>query len=296
MSPATEHGPYRAGPGILLYSAGILFFALNDALGKWLVGDYAVSQILFLRSIGAGIILAGLVWRSRATLSANGSVALHGLRVLCAAADSFAFYYACRDLPLADVMTYYMAAPLIIVALSGPVLGERVGPARWMAVVTGFVGVLIALQPSRAAFSPSALIGLGGAAMFATSATITRKLRSTPWLTLVTYQFIGSGLVGLLGSAFAWTSPSARDVGLMFTVGIVSMASFIAITKALSLVSASLLAPFHYTSIVWAVLLGWLVWGDVPALSTTIGVLVIVGSGLFALYPEPQGAHRDDVV
>ena len=102
-----------AGLGVLLYLAGVVMFAFNDALGKWLVKDYGVGQLMLLRTIGAGVVLAPMVLSLRAKLIDPRRPGLQVLRILCAAADTFAFYYATRTMPLADVMTFYMATPLI---------------------------------------------------------------------------------------------------------------------------------------------------------------------------------------
>ena len=273
-----------------LFSLGIFFFALNDALGKWLVADYSVGQLLFLRTIGAVFVLGPLLWRHGASLRVEDQLALHVGRILCMAADTYSFYFSTKFLPLADVMTFYLAAPIMITALSGTLLGERVGPFRWAAVCIGFVGVVIALKPTGASFSVPALIALFGSSMFASAVTITRKLRDTHWMVLVTWQFVGAGLIGGAASAFAWTAPGLVDLGLMFLVGIVSIGCFICITKALSLAPASLLAPFHYTSIIWAVILGWAIFGDVPGANVLSGSGVIIASGLAVLYHERRGA------
>jgi S-adenosylmethionine uptake transporter len=275
--------PAATTAGILLYSLGIFCFAVNDALGKWLITDYSAGQLMALRAVGASAVLAVIVWRRGASLRIEGQYGLHVLRILCSAGDTFAFYFATRALPLADVMTFYMAGPLIIVALSAPVLGERVGLVRWLAVGIGFLGVVVALRPGQGIVAPSALIAIGGAGLFALSITITRKLRATNWLTLTTYQVVGTGIAGALTAGWGWVMPSATDLGLMFAVGIISMGCFMGLTKALALAPASLLAPFQYASIVWAVLMGWAVWGDIPGTATLTGVAVIIASGFFAL-------------
>src|SRR5271169_1368227 len=112
-----------AGLGVVLYLAGIAMFAVNDALGKWLVADYGVGQLMLLRSIGAGAVLAPMMLALRVSVIDARQAPLQILRVLCMAADTFAFFYATRFMPLADVMTFYMAAPLIVTALSAPLLG-----------------------------------------------------------------------------------------------------------------------------------------------------------------------------
>jgi len=274
------------GLGIAFYLVGVFFFALNDALGKWLVADYAVGQMLVLRSIGAGIVLLPMVWQMRVNPFDFGQWRLQILRIVCMAGDTFAFYYSTRTMPLADVMTFYMAAPLIITALSAPLLGERVEPFRWAAVLAGFVGVVIALQPSAAILSSASPIALFGAVMFGLSATVTRRLRRTHWLPLVLWQFVGAGIIGGATIPFAWTTPDLLDLCLLFLVGIVSMLCFVCITRALALSPAAMLAPFQYSAMLWATLLGWMVWRDVPTLPIVVGNLVIIASGLFVIYRD----------
>ena len=275
-----------AGAGIALYSAGVLLFSVNDALGKWLVGSYGVGELMMLRTLGAALVLVPLVVRHRPNLDVRGEAGLHALRIGCMALDACCFYLATRTLPLADVMTFYLAAPLIITALSAVLLGERVGPFRWGAVLFGFCGVVIALRPSGAAVSPGALVALLGATMFGSAITITRRLRRTHWLTLTVWQFAGAGAVGTALAPLGWATPTPLDVGLMAVVGFASIGCFICITRSLSLAPASLLAPFQYASIVWAAILGFLVFGDVPGPSVVLGSMVIIASGLAVFWRE----------
>ena len=268
------------GLGVALYLAGIFMFAVNDALGKWLVADYGVGQLMMLRSIGAGAVLAPMALTLRVDLFDARQAPLQALRVLITAVDTFLFYYATRYMPLADVMTFYMATPLIVTALSAPLLGEKVDRFRWIAVTIGFVGVLIALRPSRQLFSEVAPLALFGAVMFALGQTITRQLRRTHWLPLVLWQFVGGGLIGAATIPFAWTPPTAFDVGLMFLVGAVSMISFIFIVRALALAPASALAPLQYSAILWAAIMGWLVWRDAPTFPIVLGAAIIVGNAI----------------
>jgi S-adenosylmethionine uptake transporter len=283
MSPAPPGGNTT---GILLYSLGVFFFALNDALGKWLAADYTVGQLMLLRTTGAVLILGPLIWQTGAALFRREQMGLQIARVLFMAADTYAFYFSTKALPLADVMTFYMAAPLIITALSVPLLGEKVGVFRWAAVSAGFVGVVIALEPTGAAVSPSALIALFGAVMYALAVTVTRSLRDTHWLQLVFWQFAGAGLIGAVTSPFGWVTPSLLDLSLMFLLGIVAIVCFISITRALARTQTSVLAPFQYAAIVWAGILGWMIWGDIPTWNIVLGNVIIVASGLVIFYRE----------
>jgi S-adenosylmethionine uptake transporter len=282
-----------AGLGIVLYLAGVGFFALNDALGKWLVADYSVGQLMMLRSIGAGVVLAPMILSLRVNVIDPRRPWLQALRVVCAAVDTFAFYYATRTMPLADVMTFYMATPLITTAMSAVLLGEHVERFRWIAVLVGFVGVLIALRPSPQMFSWGAPIALFGATSFALSQTLTRELRGIHWLPLVFWQFVSGGLLGAATVPWAWTTPGLFDLGLMFLVGVVAMGCFICLVRALALAPASVLAPLQYSAIVWAAILGWLIWHDAPTLPILIGNAVIIGSGL---YVATRGAKVAEMV
>ena len=273
--------PAAPGLGVALYLLGVFLFALNDALGKWLVVDYGVGQMVMLRSIGAAIVLAPMIASMGVDLFDFSQWRLKIVRILAMAADTFSFYLATRYMPLADVMTFYMASPLIVVALSAPLLGERVERFRWIAVLIGFVGVMVALRPSPSMFSWASLLALFGASMFALGQVATRKLRRMHWLQLIVWQFAGAGLIGATTTPFAWTTPGGFDLGLMFLLGVVSMICFIFITRALSMARAAVLAPLQYTSIVWATIIGWLVWRDTPTWPIVLGNAIIIGSGLY---------------
>jgi S-adenosylmethionine uptake transporter len=274
--------PTTADLGVGLYLTGVFLFAVNDALGKWLVADYGVGQLMMLRSIGAAFLLGPMALSLRPSLFSVPQVHLQVLRVVCMAADTFSFYRATRYMPLADVT-----------ALSAPLLGERVERFRWIAVAIGFVGVLIALRPSPQMFSWASPFALFGASMFAMGQTLTRKLRDAHWLQLTVWQFVGGGLIGAATVPFAWTTPGAFDLGLMALVGIVSMFCFILITRALGLARAAVLAPLQYSAILWAAIMGWLVWRDAPTLPIIIGNAVIIGGGL---YLAARGRMEGDAV
>ena len=273
--------PAAPGLGVAFYLLGVFLFALNDAMGKWLVADYGVGQLMMLRSVGAGLVLAPMIASLRVDVFDFEQAPLQILRIVCMAADTFSFYWATRSMPLADVMTFYMAAPLIITALSAPLLGETVERFRWVAVAIGFLGVLIALRPSSHLFSWGAPVALFGATMYALGQTITRKLRRTHWLPLVVWQFAGAGVIGAATIPFVWRTPSGFDLALMFLVGVVSMACFVFITRALAMTRAAVLAPLQYSAIVWAAIMGWIVWRDTPTWPIVLGAGIIIGSGLF---------------
>jgi S-adenosylmethionine uptake transporter len=284
LSPKTELGRHSLGIG--LYLTGVFFFAVNDALGKWLVASYGVGEMLFIRAVGAVIVLVPLALYLGVSLKLDGNRWLHVLRIVMQTVDSFCFYYSTRYLPLADVMTFYMAGPIIVTAISALVLGERVGPYRWTAVVVGFVGVVVALAPTGEAFHPAALVALLGSTCFAVSLAMTRKFRDNHPFSLVAWQYIGSGLIGAAISPLGWATPGPLDFALLLLLGIVSAGCFLMIAKALALAQASLLAPFQYSAILWAAIFGWMFWANVPTLQIVIGNAILIASGLFVFYRE----------
>ena len=276
--------------GIAFYLLAIFFFALNDALGKWLVADYSVGQLLALRAIGAAFVLGPMAWRLKVDLTDKRRLWLQTARVLVMALDTYCFYYATRTMPLADVMTFYMAAPIIITALSALLLGEEVEPLRWGAIALGFLGVVVALKPSTQILATASPLALLGATMYGLGQTITRALRGAHWLHLVVWQFGGAGLIGAATLPFAFVMPGLFDLMLMFLLGVVAMVCFMFMTKALALTPASVLAPFQYTAILWATIMGWLVWRDGLSLPVALGNALIIASGLVVLSAERRRA------
>ena len=278
-----------AGIGFMLF--GIFMFSLNDVMGKWLVATYSVGQVLLIRSAAALLILIPLAWRGGlAELRAVPHPGLQLVRILLSTIEVAAFYWAVIYLPLADVMTFYLAAPLYVAGLAALMLGEKLDAARIGAVALGFVGVLITLRPSEASLSAPALIALAGSVIFAFLMIVTRRLRGTSDTTLVLGQTLGAFLLGLVAAPFAWVPPSALDLGLLSLLGIVAMAAHICVTRSLKLAPASVVTPYQYTLLVWAIVFGYFVFGDVPHLWMLVGAAVIVAAGLFLLLAERRSA------
>ena len=203
--------------------------------------------------------------------------------------DTAFFYAAVVYLPLADVMSFYMAGPIYVAALSHLLLGEKVGWRRWVAILLGFCGVLIMLKPSSAAFSLSSSFALAGSIAFAFAIILNRRLRGTSDTNLVTWQTLGTLVGGGVLTIGAWQTPSALDFGAMLLLGIVSCGAHLMITRALKLAPASTLAPLHYTLLLWAVVFGLVFFGDVPGPRILIGSGIVVLAGLFIF-------HRQKVV
>ena len=268
---------------------GILLFALNDVLGKWLVATYSVGQVLLIRSAAALVMLAPFLWSAgvRPLLAVERPL-LQAFRVIVTSFEVYAFYFAVIYLPLADVMTYWLAAPIYVAALSPLLLGESVGWRRWTAIFAGFVGVVIALEPSAATLTMPALISILGSFAFAFMMLSGRALRGTPDVTLVFWQSVGAVVLGAATAPLGWVTPTAFDFGLLALLGVVAMVAHLCVTRALKLADAATVTPFQYTLLLWAIVFGWLVFGDVPRPAMLIGAAIIVAAGLFIFFREQK--------
>lgn len=266
---------------------GILIFALNDVMGKWLVGTYSVGQVLMFRSAAALLVLLPFVRsEGRWTIFGGGKPGLQAMRVVLATAEVALFYWAVAYLPLADAMTYYLAAPIYVAAMSPFLLGEKVGWRRWSAIAVGFGGVLVALQPTAASFTLPSLIAFSGSFAFALMMITGRVLKGVPDLTLIFWQMFGALVAGAALAPIGWVTPSMRDLGLLALLGIVANVAHVCITRALKLGDATTVTPFTYTTLIWAILFGYLVFGDVPESRMLLGAGVIVGAGIYILWRE----------
>jgi len=183
-------------------------------------------------------------------------------------------------------VTFYLAGPIYVTALSVVLLGERVGWRRWGAVMVGFVGVVLALRPSAASFTLPALIALGGSIFFAVLMVTTRMLRHTSEMVLISGQVGATLLFGAMFAPFRWVTPSLRDFLLLSLFGVVSIAALACVNRSLKLAPASVVVPYQYTMIVWAVVLGNVVFGDAPDLFTLAGAAIIIAAGLYIFWRE----------
>ncbi len=278
--------------GIALMAGGIFLFAVNDALGKWLVATYTVGQVLLLRSIAALVLLAPFIWHEAQTFRTAPRWGLQALRAAFATIEVACFYWAVAYLPLADVMTYYLAGPIFVTAIAGAVLREPVGWRRWTAVLIGFAGVLIALRPGAGTMSWPSLIALTGSLTFSLSMVCTRYLRGTGATVLVTTQTVSALALGLALAPFGWVTPDAGDLALLFLLGTVAMIAHVFVNQSLVLAPASTVVPYQYTTIIWAIVFGYAVFGDVPDAWMLTGAAVIIGAGLFILLRDRRLARR----
>jgi drug/metabolite transporter (DMT)-like permease len=273
-------------------AAGLLF-ACMDAASKKLGQDYPVLQILWVRFLPLALISAWLAARQHVRGLVTRHFWLQSLRSLLFVTEIGVFVFAIRILPLADAHAMMAVAPLLVTALSVPLLGEQVGIRRWTAVGIAFVGVLIILRPGFAALEPVALLPLLAAAMWALYQVLTRIVtRRDPPLTTLFYSVI-FGTVGLtLLVPFVWRAPDALAWALLAFAAITGACGHYLLIMALQLTPAAVLQPLSYMVLVWATLVGFVVFGDLPDGPTVLGAAIIVASGLYVVARERRLARR----
>jgi drug/metabolite transporter (DMT)-like permease len=277
-----------AGIGLML--GAIFVFSLNDALGKWLAASYDAPQILLFRSIAGLLLLLPVVrrmgWRAFVEVERPW---LQALRVAMGVGETAMFYWAVRYLPLADTMTYYLAGPIYVTILAAVFLGEKVGWRRWLAVLIGFVGVLIALGPSTESMGWPALIAFAGSVIYSGFLIITRLLRRTHDTVMASWQMAAGLIFGMVGTPFTWVTPSSWvDILLIALLGVGGLIATIGVNRSLAVAPASVVVPYQYTMIVWAATFGYVFFGNVLSPQTTIGAAVIVCAGLFIFFREQR--------
>ena len=283
--------------GILFMLAAITLYSTLDALAKWTVTIYGAAQFLLIRSTTSVAVLLPFVARNNfAALKNVPRPGLQAVRVVLSITEVMLFFTAIYYLPLAETITCYLSAPIIVVALSAIFLGEKVGWRRWLAVLVGFVGVLIAMRPSTSSISWGALIAIAGAFCSAVLMIVTRQLRGTSQTFLAFSQIIGTLLFGAVVAPFQWVTPQWTHVGIFLLAGIVSVSALLCANRSLTLAPASVLAPYKFTAIFFAAAFGYLVFGDIPPLTTVIGAVIIVGSGLYIFMRERKLSRAEPVV
>jgi drug/metabolite transporter (DMT)-like permease len=279
--------------GIGLMLASVTLFSLNDAIGKWLVKDYPVGQALLIRSVVALVLLAPFLWRGGLSVfTAAPRPGLQILRAVISTTEVVCFFWSVGYLPLADVMTFYLAGPIYVTALAPFVLGEHVGWRRWAAVLIGFAGVLLALKPSAAALTTPALVALTGSLLYSGLLILTRVLRNTANVVLVSMQIVTTALFGLAMAPLGWVTPRPGDFALMVLFGVLGMGGLACLNMSLKRAPASVVVPYQYTMIVWGVVLGYFIFGDEPKAHVLAGAAIIIAAGLFIFFREQRASEK----
>ena len=278
----------RPALGIALMLAGIAGFAVMDATIKWLTADYSVAQVVALRSwFGLPLLCLFALYGGGVKSLKTRRPLVHLGRYLLVLALSFGFFWALSQMKLVDAIAITFAAPIFITALSVPLLKEAVGLHRWVAIGVGFCGVLAMLRPGMGVFQWAALVVLGSVVVYALLMITTRAFKSTEsTASLMLYPQLGMSLTGIVLAPFFWVTPSLVDFGLFALAGIFGSVGVMCVTHAFRLGPVAVISPFEYSALIWATLLGYFLWGELPDAITLVGAAIVISSGLYIIYRE----------
>lgn len=262
---------------------GIAKYVTHSLNGVQVAWGYFLAMLISLLAYNAwrGTGLAQLARTTRPLLQIT--------RAACLVGSLSCLFYSLRFLPLAEATSISFMSPLFIVALAGPALGERVAWNRWAAVLVGLAGALLVMRPGSALFQWAALYPLVGAFFFALFNIVTKRLggADNPMTTLF-YTFAGGTLLLCAALPFVWRTPGPADWSWLMLSGALGVVAHFSIVRALGYANASLLAPINYIRLVWAIAIGFLVFGQLPDALALVGGAAVIGSGLYVIYSANQ--------
>jgi drug/metabolite transporter (DMT)-like permease len=282
--------PQATAKGILLMLMSLFMLTCSDAATKWLGADYPAGQIICFRAVFSLLPIMIMI-------TFRGGIA--SLAIIDRRGQAWrAFYFAVGSsliaismivLPIADAAAILYAGPLIITALAVPMLKERVGWRRWTAIAAGFAGIVIMLRPTPSAIQWLGLLPLAAAFCSSMRDIYARRLGTSESAnSMMFWSAVATVLLGGVSLPFAWTTPITVDWGLLAVSGILIGVAHYLMIEAYRICEAATIAPFKYSGILWAVLFGYFVWGDIPDAFILSGGALVIASGLYILNRETQ--------
>jgi len=280
----------RNGLGIALMLGCGVALVLQDVFTKLLTQKYPIGEVIYYRSLFSFIVIAAVVWHA-------GGIASLGvrnwrgllLRTVVAVAAMWFIVTSFWLLPIADVVIILFMGPIFTTALATPLLGEQVGLRRWAAVGVGFVGALIMIRPTGFQFQTLLLIPLGTALATALRDIVTRKVTATDSSTAILfYSMVGVTLSGLLSMPFQWRAYDWADTHMFLAAGLLGGMAHYLMIQSFRYAEVSVVSPFKYVNVIWAIILGYLVFGDLPAAHMVAGAVLVVVAGLYILHRETR--------
>ena len=282
--------------GALFMAISMAGFTINDAITKTMVETMNQGQVMLVRGVFATAMIGLLAW-SKGALKAPGQAAhpMIGLRVVCELGGTVTFLLALAQMPLANVSAVLQALPLAVTMGAALVLGEGVGWRRWLAIAAGFTGVLIIVRPGFEGFNAYSLLALVCVLFCAARDLATKRIPGeVPTLLIST---VTAGAVTIAGGFLivpfgGWTPMTFNETGLLFGASVLLIIGYQFIIMSMRTGEISFVAPFRYTALLWAIVLGFLLFGDVPDAAMIAGAAIVVGSGLYTLYREQVVGRR----
>jgi len=296
----TDRAPRRPDNlrGLLLMALAFFVFAAADTQAKFLTGSFHPMQIVWTRQLGllTGVVVL-LILKGPSILKTRHP-SLQVLRGMLAVISATAFIYALRYVPLADAVAVSFVAPFMVTIMGALLLGEKVGLRRWSAVTIGFVGTLIVIRPGLGVVHPAVFLVVAAATAFALRQILSRVLATTDrTATTVAYTAIASVLLLSAPLPFFWKTPEAGwELALLAGMAACAALGELLVIRALEIAQAIVLAPVHYSLIIWGTFYGWLVFDQLPDRWTWLGAAIIVATGLYIMVREwklARAATRD---
>lgn len=280
--------------GIAAIVMAMLLFAVMDSCAKALLERYPTTQVVWARFASQTFLISVIFLPSLWRRMQSANLPVQVLRSVFHLAATASFFLALNFMPLAEAVAVFEVSPLLITILAALVLREHVGPRRWAGVVIGLMGALVIIRPGLDVFQPAALLPLLAASCMAGFQISTRFLGGADsiWTTM-----IWSGGVGFVVTSavvpFYWVTPTLADAALMATFGWIGFLGHTCLVYALAQAPASVLAPYNYVGFIWASLLAFLIFGEVPDSVTLLGAGIIIGAGVYVWYRERVRALSD---
>ena len=293
-APELHHHPVK---GVAFMLAGTVFFALADALGKWLTALYPLFQVSWLRSVMGLLLVGGVALASGQGMQLRTRRPVpHLLRSLVSIGLSLGIFYGLRSIPLAEFVAIIFTTPIMLAVLSPWLLGESVSGRTWAAVTLGFVGILLVVRPIPGHFHVAHFTTLGIALTTALLAISARTLsRTETGLSLNFYIYPGNVLFAAWFAWRDWMPMDALSWLLMLMLGVTATVALWCLIQAMRCARPAMVAPLDYVRLVWTILLGFYVWGEVPVAATWAGMLIIVTCGAYVMTHSgllPAGGGR----
>ncbi|MDY0881917.1 DMT family transporter [Dongia soli] len=297
---ARQDRPLRA---IFYMNGAVLIFTGMDAIVKAISGAYPTGQIIFCRNFFAFLPILIFLWRSGGLSVKTKHPFGHILRGLFGVGSMYFYFLSYKLLPLSDAVALALSSPIFMTVLAIPLLGEKIGIRRWIAVAVGFVGVLIMTRPGVGVFQLAALIPLIATIFYDLAMVTIRKLNQERSGTVVFYFTSFACIAGLATIPIGrpeladiglgpWVWPTGIDMGLLVVIGVMGGIGQILLTNAFLSAPIAVVAPFDYTALVYAMILGYLCFGEVPDAYLIIGGLTVVGSGIYIIHREAVAARE----
>ena len=281
----TQDDNVKAGVAWMLLTT--LFFLSLDAVAKHLVSSYPVIQVVWGRFLFHLILAAMILGPRFGYFVRSANLPLQIVRSILLLATTVLFFFGVRLLPLAEASAIMFTSPILLSILAIPFLGEKVGPYRWAAIFVAFLGALVVVRPGTGVMGVGALFLLGCSFCNAFYQLITRKLRGTDEArTTLLYTALAGTVGASLAVPLVWTPIAAGDWPLFAALGVFGCLGHFTLIKAFQSAPATVVAPFSYASIIWAILYGFLFFGDLPDFWTLAGASIIAAGGLYILHRE----------